>query len=275
MSELSAVARSALERGLLCDGPSSARRERVKGRVLVALGGGALAAGTVSSVAEAAGSALSAGTVGGALGGGIGAKSLLGTSLLVWFATGIGAGVGVGGLAAVGQRVSRQEVRVSAPVAAKAATAASALEPAEPAREAPPPTERELAPAVDLPTHDVRLVVPARPSAAAPEAPVESARAASTDPTSMSEEASLLQSAQRALASGHATAALGLLAEHERRFPSGVLAEERRVAKVLGLCALGRREEATILARAFVARSPRSVLIPRLESSCVGKSLGR
>ena len=38
---------------------------------------------------------------------------------------------------------------------------------------------------------------------------------------------------------------------------------------------LGRTEEASILARAFVARSPRSVLIPRLETSCVGKSLAR
>src|SRR5262249_32692507 len=111
MSELSAGARNALERGLMCDGPSSARRGRGGGRVLVAVGGGATAAGTVSSVAEAAGSALSGGTVGGALGGGIGAKSLLGTSLLVWFATGIGAGVGVGGVAAVAQRVSQQEVR--------------------------------------------------------------------------------------------------------------------------------------------------------------------
>jgi hypothetical protein len=91
----------------------------------------------------------------------------------------------------------------------------------------------------------------------------------------MSEEASLLQSAQRALAAGRADAALGLLAEHELRFPSGALAEERRVAKVLALCSLGRTEEASIRARAFVASAPGSVLIPRLQTSCAGKALGR
>jgi hypothetical protein len=264
MSELSANARSALERGLMCDGPSSARRERVKGRVLVALGGGASAAGMVSSVAEAAGSALSGGTVGGALGGGIGVKSLLGTSLLVWFATGIGAGVGVGGIAAVAQRASQQEVRAPLPAAPKLAEPSGAALPVEPALDTPPVPARELAPAVDLPAHDARLAAPARVNPAPAEAPGAGTPAANVDPTSMSEEASLLQQASTALA---------LLAEHEQRFPSGVLAEERRVAKVLGLCALGRAEEATILARAFVARSPRSVLIPRLESSCVGKAL--
>lgn len=275
MSELSAGARSALERGLLCDGPSSARRERVKGRVLVALGGGATAAGTVSSVAEAASSALSGGTVGGALGGGVGVKSLLGTSLLVWFATGIGAGVGVGGLGAIAQRVSRQEVRAPRPPVATVAEPASRAPSVEPARDATPPAARELAPAVDLPSHDSRPNTPARPPSATAEAPAAPPAPVSADATSMSEEASLLQSAQRALAAGQAPKALATLAEHERRFPGGVLAEERRVAKVLGLCALGRTEEATILARAFVARSPGSVLIPRLESSCVGKALGR
>lgn len=275
MSELSAGARSALERGLLCDGPSSARRERVKGRVLVALGGGVSAAGTVSSVAGATSSALSGGTVGGALGGGLGAKSLLGTSLLVWFATGIGAGVGVGGLAAVAQRVSQQEVRAARPAVAKVAEPSGLAPSVEPPRDATPAPARELAPAVDLPSREARPSTPARPASATADAPVETPPPVSADATSMSEEASLLQGAQRALAAGQAPRALTLLDEHERRFPSGMLAEERRVAKVLGLCALGRTEEATILARAFVARSPGSVLIPRLESSCVGKALGR
>jgi hypothetical protein len=229
----------------------------------------------VSTVAEAASSALSGGTVGGALGGGIGVKSLLGTSLLVWFATGIGAGVGVGGLGAVAQRVSQQEARAPRAAAANVAEPSGLAPSVEPARDAIPPPARELAPAVDLPSREARPSAPARAPSATAEARAEATPPASADATSMSEEASLLQSAQRALAAGQAPKALSLLAEHERRFPSGVLAEERRVAKVLGLCALGRTEEATILARAFVGRSPGSVLIPRLESSCVGKALGR
>jgi len=200
---------------------------------------------------------------------------LLGTSLFVWFATGIGAGVGVGGLAAATQRFSPQEVRAPVRAAPKMAATAAPPRAVEPAHDTPPPVERELAPAVDLPSHDARLAAPTRSVAPLAVAPAETPPAASADPTSMSEEASLLQRAQRALAAGQAATALALLAEHERRFPSGVLAEERRVAKVLGLCALGRADEATILARAFVARAPRSVLIPRLESSCVGKTLAR
>jgi len=265
MSELSSDARNALERGFGLDGPSAERRERVKGRVLVAIGGGVTALGTVSSVAGAAGPAVVSG----------GLKSLLGTSLVVWFATGVGAGLGVGGVAAV-----VQHVQVAAPAAHPTTTEiahtpepAPLAKPAE-APPAPPTAEPAERPAVDLPARDGRAAPPAALAPSEPRAPVEGTAPSAPDPTSMSEEASLLQSAQRSLAAGRADAALGLLAEHELRFPSGALTEERRVAKILALCALGRVEEASILARAFVAQSPRSVLIPRLETSCVGKALG-
>jgi hypothetical protein len=66
--------------------------------------------------------------------------------------------------------------------------------------------------------------------------------------------------------------ALRALAEHERRFARGVLAEERSTAKVLALCDLGRTAEATQVARALAQAAPGSVLIPRLEHSCVGPS---
>lgn len=265
MSELSSDAQNALERGFRLDGPSAERRERVKGRVLVAIGGGVTALGTVSSVAGAAGPAVAVG----------GLKSLLGTSLVVWFVTGVGAGLGVGGVAAVAQHV-----QVATPAAHLTATeVARAPEPA-PAKAAeappaPPAAETTRRPVVEPPARDGHVAPPVAIAAREPRAAVEGTAPSAPDPTSMSEEASLLQSAQRALAAGRADAALGLLAEHELRFPSGALAEERRVAKILALCALGRVEEASILARAFVARSPRSVLIPRLETSCVGKALGR
>jgi len=267
MSELSSDARNALERGFRLDGPSAERRERVKGRVLVAIGGGVTALGTVSSVAGAAGPAVAAA-------GGV--KSLLGTSLVVWFATGVGAGLGVGGVAAVAQHV-----QVAAP-AARVTTAevVRAPEPApsakaEEAPPVPPVTEPAQSPAAGSPARDGRAAPPPAVAPSEPRAAAAGKAPSTPDPTSMSEEASLLQSAQRALAAGRADAALGLLAEHELRFPSGALAEERRVAKILALCSLGRVEEASILARAFVAKSPRSVLIPRLETSCVGKALGR
>jgi len=267
MSELSSDARNVLERGFRADAPSADRRERVKGRVLVALGGGVTALGTVSSVAGAAGPALAAG----------GVKSLLGTSLFVWFATGLGAGLGVGGVAAVVQHVQVTETVTRAPVpaAATAPSPAPLARTAEVPRGATPAADRALSPAVDLPSREGHAASPVVSAPSESDAPVPQAPPSVADFASISEEATLLQRAQRALVAGQADAALGLLGEHELRFPSGALAEERRVAKVLALCALARTEEASILARAFVARSPRSVLIPRLETSCVGKALVR
>lgn len=269
MSDLSSDARGVLERGFSVDGPSAERRERVKGRVLVALGGGMTALGTVSSVAGAAGSAVS----GAATAAGV--TSLLGTSLFVWFATGLGAGLGVGGVAAVVQHVQLRDTVTQVPAVpvAKAPEPVPVVAAPQPESSVPFPVGPSSTQVTDARARDrsspVAPSVASNASVATPEAP------RSSDSTSMSEEAALLQSAQRALAGGRAQAALGLLAEHELRFPSGALAEERRVAKVLALCSLGRTEEAAILARAFVARSPRSVLIPRLEASCVGKSLAR
>ena len=60
----------------------------------------------------------------------------------------------------------------------------------------------------------------------------------------LSEEVSLLSRAETALHSGKLEAALTLLDEHERKFTSGLLAEERIAARVQALCALGRKAEA-------------------------------
>src|SRR4029079_2443563 len=91
--------------------------------------------------------------------------------------------------------------------------------------------------------------------------------------STLSEEAALLQRAERALAAHAPTAALTVLSEHERRFPTGALREEREAARVLAFCALGRVADARSLARAFVSAAPGSVLVPRLERSCVGSDV--
>jgi hypothetical protein len=64
---------------------------------------------------------------------------------------------------------------------------------------------------------------------------------------SLSEEVAILSSAQAELHSGRAESALRLLAEHERKYRHGILAEERTAAKVQALCALGRVSEANAL----------------------------
>jgi hypothetical protein len=85
--------------------------------------------------------------------------------------------------------------------------------------------------------------------------------------TTLREETSLLHSAQAALRTDPARA-LELLDEHARRFPSGVLREERSAARVLALCALGRAAEARAEAARFVATWPRSLHADRVRASC-------
>jgi hypothetical protein len=101
----------------------------------------------------------------------------------------------------------------------------------------------------------------------APKAPARSS-AASTFPDSLPEEVRMLSRAEEQLNSGHADEALRTLADHERRFPGGALAEERMAARVQALCALGRLAAArTELAR-FAEAYPRSPHLDRARRSC-------
>ncbi|MFO0669794.1 MAG: hypothetical protein U0235_09235 [Polyangiaceae bacterium] len=116
---------------------------------------------------------------------------------------------------------------------------------------------------------------PAAPSRVTPKGIAEAPAIAPSPPAtsalgSIGEETRLIREANVAMQSGHADVALERLAEHERAYPSGVLAEERASQRILALCALGREADAKGFASAFVARYPRSPYLPRLEASCVG-----
>jgi outer membrane protein assembly factor BamD (BamD/ComL family) len=60
----------------------------------------------------------------------------------------------------------------------------------------------------------------------------------------LSQEVALLQPATGDLRAGRFSEALKSLDEHQRRFPNGILTEERRAARAQALCSLGRRSEA-------------------------------
>lgn len=81
---------------------------------------------------------------------------------------------------------------------------------------------------------------PAAASAASSEPSVTSARRAD----SLAQEVAILSRATSELRAGRAANALKWVEEHRRKFPNGVLAEERRAARVQALCALGRQREA-------------------------------
>jgi hypothetical protein len=60
--------------------------------------------------------------------------------------------------------------------------------------------------------------------------------------------------------------ALVLVSEHARRFPAGLLAEEREALRVRCLLGSGRTSDAQRAATAFSTRFPRSVLLPRIQA---------
>ena len=78
-------------------------------------------------------------------------------------------------------------------------------------------------------------------------------------------ELQVLQPARLAVARQDFTAALNTIAEHQRQFPSGRLAEEREALRVKALLGLGRLAEARRAGAAFHAHFPRSVMLGRID----------
>ena len=78
-------------------------------------------------------------------------------------------------------------------------------------------------------------------------------------------ERRVLQPAQQAVARRDFGAALPAIAEHQHRFPSGQLAEEREALRVKALLGLGRTAEAQRAGAAFRERFPHSALLARID----------
>jgi hypothetical protein len=85
---------------------------------------------------------------------------------------------------------------------------------------------------------------------------------------SLAQEVAILSRASAKLHGGQPAAALGVLAEHQRRFPRGVLAQERIAARVQALCALGRVGEAKSELRRLSKVSPNSPHEARARKAC-------
>lgn len=82
---------------------------------------------------------------------------------------------------------------------------------------------------------------------------------------SISEEAAILSRAQAELRLGRAARTLQILAEHERRFKQGILAQERRTVRIQALCMLGRVAEANALMQGV---SPQSLTGQSVRQAC-------
>jgi outer membrane protein assembly factor BamD (BamD/ComL family) len=78
----------------------------------------------------------------------------------------------------------------------------------------------------------------------------------------------LLSRAEQQMNDGLAADALKTLAEHERRFPTGSLAEERLAARVQALCMLGRTADAKSDLMRLTRAYPRSPQLERARRVC-------
>jgi hypothetical protein len=94
---------------------------------------------------------------------------------------------------------------------------------------------------------------------------VASAPSAPTD--GLADERRLLDAARGAVEREDGASALTATAEHERKYPNGILAQEREAIAVRALLLLGRNAEARTRVSRFRATFPDSLLLPALESS--------
>ena len=132
-----------------------------------------------------------------------------------------------------------------------------------------PPPPVSPAPAAPLPAHTVReqsSQTPAEPAATAEVAEIPSPP---TNPVkelpALWDEPQLIERARKALAS-EPRRALSLTQEHQRRFPGGALAVERDVIALEALARSGQTAEAARRARAFEAKYPKSIHLPRVRA---------
>jgi hypothetical protein len=111
------------------------------------------------------------------------------------------------------------------------------------------------------------LSTPIEAEPSSPEPAVSATRKqAAVDP--LAEEIAILSKATSALRAGKPAEGLRLLSEHQRKFPNGRLAEERRAARIQALCALGRRTEAEAELARLAQSSPRSPHLARAQRAC-------
>jgi hypothetical protein len=99
------------------------------------------------------------------------------------------------------------------------------------------------------------------PSVPALTAPAPSAR------TDLTGERALLDVARGALEREDGVATLATIEEHQRKYPNGVLVQEREAMAIRALVMLGRTGDARTRVERFRRRFPDSLLLPTLEST--------
>jgi type IV secretory pathway VirB10-like protein len=256
LEPLGPEARGLIEDADGVDRATGADKDRIRKRLAVQIGAAAF-----GSAAGAAGVAKASG---GAAGGAALVAKLIGGAAVV-------SAVAIGAFT-----VGRHEAEATHPPATTTAAshdegtpapASSDTAPVAPVEVAPPPAVAEpprVAPAPPAP----RGPRPTQGAPAATTAPPPAAPSASVKPTETEGEAALLSRAQAALAAGDGLTALEILDMHARKYPNGVLADQRETDRVLAICAIGRVAAAREAAERFLAAHPRSAQAARVRKAC-------
>ena len=137
----------------------------------------------------------------------------------------------------------------------------------DPVPETRPPRARPAPPSPVFAPMDLREPELLPAPIPVPEPPAPAAPAGPKPAGGLEEELRLLRPAQLARDPARA---LELLDEHARRFPQGLLREQRIAARINALCALHRTDEAREEAARFLAESPQSLFASKVRDSCAG-----
>jgi TolA-binding protein len=91
----------------------------------------------------------------------------------------------------------------------------------------------------------------------------------------LAEEVAILSQAAKDLRAGRAANALSALNEHQKKFPNGLLAQERRAARAEALCSLGRYTEAQSELATLSRTAPQSPLTLQAQARCQARPKSR
>jgi hypothetical protein len=126
---------------------------------------------------------------------------------------------------------------------------------------APEPVPAPAATAAPQALAPAAVVAPPRAPAIAA---TSDARRVHTGASALRGEIALIDGARAALAGGSPARAIQILAQHDARYPRGVLVPEAQALRIEALMASGQRRRARSLARAFLAAHPSSPLAERI-----------
>jgi hypothetical protein len=220
--------------------PTTADRERVRARLAVKLGAPAVGAAITTTSATAGGATAAAATATGsaAKSGIVAFVAKIAIPLLL-----------IGGAATV---AAPHLTKKSEPPVAVATSTTPVVTPSPAtAPVVPPPVETATVSVSDLPT---AATAPPRAKTIAP----------ASDPV---EEARMVAAIDDALRANDPARALRLADDHAKKFPSGVLVQEREGGRAIARCMSGSRASAD----AFLAAHPRSPMRDRIAAACGAK----